>query len=160
MEQLRIETTEKITSCAFTGHRRLGEDFDPERLKKEIESCVSRGVSLFYCGMTAGFDLYAAECVVELKRKLPFLRLAACIPCDGQEKYFSFEDKKRYVKILAACDEKILLAERYFRGCMQRRNAYMAERADALIAYCRKERGGAAHTLNCFLKKGKPVFNV
>ena len=94
MEQLRIETTEKITSCAFTGHRRLGEDFDPERLKKEIESCVSRGVSLFYCGMAAGFDLYAAECVVELKRKLPFLRLAACIPCDGQEKYFSFEEKK------------------------------------------------------------------
>ena len=43
---------------------------------------------------------------------------------------------------------------------MQRRNAYMAERADALIAYCRKEKGGAAHTLNCFLKKGKPVFNV
>lgn len=86
MEQLRIETTEKITSCAFTGHRRLGEDFDPERLKKEIESCVSRGVSLFYCGMAAGFDLYAAECVVELKRKLPFLRLAACIPCDGAGK--------------------------------------------------------------------------
>lgn len=78
----------------------------------------------------------------------------------GREKYFSFEDKKRYVKILASCDEKILLAERYFRGCMQRRNAYMAERADALIAYCRKEKGGAAHTLNCFLKKGKPVFNV
>ncbi|MFQ7077236.1 MAG: hypothetical protein ACLRSW_04470 [Christensenellaceae bacterium] len=47
MEQLRIETTEKITSCAFTGHRRLGEDFDPERLKKEIESCVSRESASF-----------------------------------------------------------------------------------------------------------------
>lgn len=108
--------------------------------------------------MAAGFDLYAAECVVELKRKLPFLRLAACIRATGQ-KIFSLRIKE-IRKILAACDEKILLAERYFRGCMQRRNAYMAERADALIAYCRKERGGAAHTLNCFLKKGKPVFNV
>lgn len=38
MEQLRIETTEKITSCAFTGHRRLGEDFDPERLKKKSKA--------------------------------------------------------------------------------------------------------------------------
>ncbi|MFQ9736830.1 MAG: hypothetical protein ACLR06_03380 [Christensenellaceae bacterium] len=94
MEQLRIETTEKITSCAFTGHRRLGEDFDPERLKKEIESCVSRGVSLFYCGMAAGFDLYAAECVVELKESFPFSVWRRVSRATGRKNIFPLRIKR------------------------------------------------------------------
>ena len=38
---------------------------------------------------------------------------------------------------------------------MQVRNKYMAERADMLIAYCKKSTGGAAYTVKCFEKVRK-----
>ena len=46
-----------------------------------------------------------------------------------------------------------MLAEHYFRGCMQQRDKYMADRADVLIAYCKKDVGGTAYTVHYFKKK-------
>ena len=66
--------------------------------------------------------------------------------------YFSEEDKERYARILKKADEVVLLSDHYYNGCMQNRDRYMVDRADALIAYCRKEEGGAAYTVKYFLK--------
>ena len=157
MKQLEIFTTEgeqttENTKCVFTGHRRLEEDFSKSHLKKTIEFLIKNGVHTFYNGMAIGFDLCAAEYVVSLKRKYPHVRLIACIPCYGQEKYFSDSDKKRYVKILKKADENITLADHYYQGCMQQRDKYMVEHADCMIAYCNKTTGGAAYTVKLFQK--------
>jgi uncharacterized phage-like protein YoqJ len=112
-------------------------------------------VDTFYNGMAIGFDLCAAECVLSLKRSYPHVKLIACIPCYGQEKYFSDADKKRYVKILKKADETVVLSDHYYQGCMQNRDKYMVERADVMIAYCTKATGGAAYTVKIF-KKLKP----
>ena len=151
--QMGIEMREEITTCAFTGHRELGEDFCARTLKKELEKAVEQGVHTFYNGMAMGFDLIAAETVLKIKKKHPQVRLIACIPCYGQEKYFSEKDKKRYVRILKKADEQVCLSEHYYRGCMQMRDRYMADRADMLIAYCKKTTGGAAYTVSYFCKK-------
>ena len=140
------------TKCVFTGHRELGADFSKSKLKKEIESLIKDGVEVFYNGMAMGFDLIAAECVLSLKRKHSHVKLVACIPCYGQERYFSDLDKRRYVKILKKADEKVTLAEHYYQGCMQQRDKYMVERADVMIAYCHKPKGGAAYTVRLFEK--------
>ena len=157
-KQLNIFTTETeqttplYTRCVFTGHRDLGDDFSKAKLKKEILSLIKEGVEVFYNGMAMGFDLLAAECVLSCKKKYPKIKLVACIPCYGQEKYFSETDKKRYVKILKKADEKVTLAERYHPGCMQKRDKYMVEHADVMIAYCHKPQGGAAYTVKLFQK--------
>lgn len=140
-------------SCAFTGHRQLGEDFSARKLKKEIKKLMEEGVDIFYNGMAMGFDLLAAEQVLALKKKFPSVKLIACVPCYGQEKYFSDEDKKRYAKILKIADETVTLSDHYYNGCMQKRDRYMADRADVMIAYCKKEEGGAAYTVKYFSKK-------
>ncbi len=163
MKQLRIITEEKkeIKSCVFTGHRSLGEDLSPRDLKREIKKAIERGVDIFYNGMAMGFDLLAAEKVIELKKKYPAVKLIACIPCYGQEKGFSAEDKLRYAAILKVADEQVCLSQSYYRGCMQVRDKYMAERADMMIAYCKKQTGGAAYTVKCFQKcnpNGEIVF--
>lgn len=153
MEQLKLINEEKrIKSCVFTGHRELGEDFSVRKLKKEIEKSILKGVEIFYNGMAIGFDLLSAECVLKFKKKYPHIKLFACIPCYGQEKNFSEKDKKRYVKIYNKADEKVILSENYYRGCMLVRDKYMAERADMMITYCKKEEGGTAYTVNCFQK--------
>ena len=129
----------KIKTCAFTGHRVLEEDFSLKTLKKEVENVIKRGVEIFYVGMAMGFDLCAAEVVLSLKRKYKNVKLVACIPCYNQEKNFTLKDKKRYVKILKKVDEQTLVSETYYRGCMQKRDIYMADKADVLIAYLKNK---------------------
>ena len=164
MEQLQIGIqTEniKIRSCAFTGHRILSENFSVEKLKSAVEELILQGVCTFYNGMAAGFDLVAAETVLFFKKKYPQIKLIACVPFYGQEKKFSQSDKKRYVEILKAADEKIILSENYYKSCMHTRNRYMTERADVLLAYCKKEKGGTAYTVRYFRKlypNGKIIF--
>ena len=154
MEQTCIFQSE-IKSCAFTGHRKLGEDFHAESLKTAIKKAVLLGVEIFYCGMAMGFDLLAAQTVLEYKKEFPNIKLIACVPCYNQEKKFSEEDKQRYCAYLKQANEVIILSDKYYRGCMQVRNKYMAERADMLIAYCKKNTGGAAYTVKCFKKARK-----
>ena len=157
MQQLGIFTTEKTppTTCAFTGHREFYDGFSPRKLKKQIKHMILQGVTTFYNGMAMGFDLLAAEKVLELKKQFPQVKLSLCIPCYNQERNFSESDKLRYQKIYKKADEKVLLSDSYYRGCMQVRNKYMVDRADALIAYCVKESGGAAYTV-AYFKKAKP----
>ena len=144
---------EKIKTCAFTGHRELEQGFDPSVVKKEIENLIERGVDTFFNGMALGFDMLTAEIVLLLKKKYKHIRLIVCIPCLGQEKYYGVEDKKRYVKILSKADEKVCLSDGYYKGCMLARDRYMADRADVLFAYCRKNTGGTAYTLSYFKNK-------
>ena len=120
-----------------------------------MESLIKQGVSLFYNGMAKGFDLLSAEIVLNLKKKYPHIKFVACVPCYGQEKNFNKEEKERYVKILKKADETVILSDHYFRGCMQVRDQDMVDRADILIAYCKKTTGGAAYTVGYCKKKYK-----
>ena len=89
-----------MSTCAFTGHRLLPEDFDKNLLEEKIEGLIQGGANEFLCGMAVGFDLLCAEIVLKLKRKHD-LKLVACIPCESQSAYYSQADKIRYDKILA-----------------------------------------------------------
>ena len=164
IEQLSLANEEndvvnKVKSCVFTGHRDLMDGFSMQLLRKGIEIAIEEGCTIFYNGMAMGFDLLAAEELLKQKKKHPNLKLISCIPCYGQEKYFTDKDKKRYAKILKKADEKILLSETYYNGCMQVRDKYMAERADMMIAYCKKDTGGTAYTVKLF-KKLHPFANI
>ena len=164
VEQLKIllQPNQKILSCAFTGHRELPQDFSVQKLKSVIEKTILQGADTFYNGMAVGFDLLAAEVLLSLKDKYPYVKLVACIPCYQQEKSFSANEKKRYANILQQADEQILLSEKYYRGCMQVRDKYMADNAETLIAYCVKDIGGTAYTVKYFQKKHpeKPIFFI
>ena len=89
MQQLVLPSEEKLNTvktCVFTGHRELGDDFSVRRLKKEIKALILQGVDTFLNGMAMGFDLISAEAVLSFKKKFPFIRLIACIPCYHQDK--------------------------------------------------------------------------
>ena len=155
-EQLTIKTEkENVHACAFTGHRVLPSDFSASYLKEQIILLIERGAEVFYCGMAKGFDLLAGETVLALREEYSHIRLILCIPFYNQEKTFSAEDKKRYAEICKRADERILISENYYKGCLLTRNRYMADNADALIAYLEKDTGGTAYTVRYF-QKNKP----
>ena len=159
MKQLRIEEIPPIKTCAFTGHRVLDRDFSEKKLKKAIKFLLDNEVYTFYNGMALGFDMLAAEILLSFKKNYPQIKLIACIPCPDQDKYYSLTDKKRYSEILKKADEKIILCDRYTSYCMHKRNRYMCDNAGYLIAYCNKDTGGTAYTVEYF-KKTNPDGEV
>ena len=153
--QTAITEQIQLRACAFTGHRDLQDETLQDSLYIALQSLINQGVRVFYNGGAKGFDLLAAELVLRLKQEYATtpIRLILCVPCPKQDSAYSPADKARYARVLREADEVISLAERYFRGCMQNRDRYMADRADVLVAYLRKDTGGTAYTVRYFTKK-------
>ena len=139
--------------CAITGHRELPLLFDGQKLEQTLEALIQSGVDIFYNGLAKGFDLLCAEKILQLKKIYPTIKLYGCVPYYGQEKGYCIADQKRYAEVLKGCDTVFMLSARYYRGCLHRRNDFMVEKADCLLAYCEKPTGGTAYTVKKFLKK-------
>lgn len=145
--------------CAFTGHRVIPRDFDINLLDRVIYNLIINGYDRFLCGMAKGFDQFAAESVINYKKKFD-LELVACIPCETQTEKYSDSALLRYEKILNSCDEKIVLSDEYFSGCMQNRDRYMVDNCDVLVSLLRKSRGGTFYTVNYARSKGVKIIEL
>ncbi len=142
--------------CSFTGHREIKkETLEPlkKRTREVVDLLIARGVKGFITGGAVGFDLLCAEIIMEAK-KYAEISLTLVIPCKGQEKYYSGEDKERYKEVLSGADNVITLSDFYYRGCMHVRNRYMVDKCDFLVSYCIKAEGGSYYT-RCYAKENK-----
>lgn len=146
-------------NCAFTGHRILQKDFDYNLLDRVIYNLIQGGTENFFCGMAMGFDLAAAESVLQYKKDFN-IRLIACIPCLGQEEKYSEKNRERYAAILEKCDEKVVFSDKYFDGCMFVRDRYMVDNCDVLVTYQRRKSGGTSYTVNYAKKKGVNIIEL
>lgn len=148
--------------CLFTGHRELPADCRPlqQALLQQIEALLARGCTDFLSGGAEGFDLLAAETVLEIKRRRPEARLCMVLPYRGQEKGFSHRDQLRYRAILARADLVRYTADRYYKGCLLTRDRVMAEAADYCICYLTRSTGGTAYTVRKAAQRDIPIFNL
>ena len=140
----------KKLTCCFTGHR----DIRPEEVAeikknilREVERLIKRGIIYYGCGGALGFDTLAAEVVLELRKKYNNIRLILVLPCRDQSKSWNSENRIRYDNIIKNADKIIYTSDKYYRGCMQKRNRHLVEHSCVCIAYVRKSRGGSAYTL-------------
>ena len=150
-----------MKACAFTGHRDIpAADLDKVTawLRATVHTLVEEGVTHFISGGARGFDLLAAEAVSLERQTSPLITLEIAVPCPNQTRGWSPEDVYRYERMLLLADEKTVLSDHYFRGCMQARNRYMIDHADICVAYITKETGGTAYTVNYAEKKGKQII--
>lgn len=145
--------------CAFTGHRVL-QDLDFALLDRVIKNLIKNGYNRFMCGMARGFDMAAAESVIALKSEFHDVSLVACIPCEGQERYFPAADRARYKRILENCSEVIYLSDYYYSGCMHVRDRFMVDNCNAVVCYLRKKTGGTYYTVKYAEKKGVKCIQV
>lgn len=149
------------STCCFTGHRQISHG-ELETIKKQTEAKVSElinnGVDTFMAGGALGFDTVAALTVLKLKLGHPEIKLILALPCREQTKFWKPEDIETYEKINEMADEVACLSERYTRSCMFARNRYMVDNSDFVIAYCKKQTGGSAYTVEYAKKHGKTVI--
>lgn len=148
-----------MSVCAFTGHRELV-DLDVALMDRVIKNLIKNGCKRFLCGMAHGFDLAAAESVLALKREFPEVELVACVPCEGQSRYFSVTDRARYDRILQNCSEVVVLARSYYQGCMHVRDRYMVDNCDLVVCYLRKKSGGTYYTVKYAKALDKKVIEL
>ena len=151
------DAMEKI--CALTGHRDLPEDFDTNALYDALEELIKGGYTYFCCGMARGFDLVALECLVDLKQRY-HVRIEACIPYAGYEHGMPASCRKKFRTLLSWCEIKTVLSPTFFNGCFLARDRYMVEKADLLLAYCKRATGGAAYTVKCAERSGKEIVYI
>ncbi len=146
--------------CAFTGHRNFDLYSERNSLARAVESAIVwHGADTFYNGMAKGFDLAAAQTVIEFKKKYK-IKLIACVPFYGQKDTLNACDKKIYEEVLKGCDEIIVLSQEYYPGCMYARNRYMVDNCDMLIAYFRGRKGGTAYTVRYAESCGKEIMYI
>lgn len=148
----------KHRSVAFTGHRRIPieqQDSLKDGIKAKVGALYAMGITDYYCGMALGFDMLAAEAVLSLKSTLPRLRLIAVLPYRGQSDAWSRIEQERHAAILAKADEVIVLSERYYKGCLLRRNDFMLSHVTVWWLTSTAARKAAHSTLAV-----KPVTNI
>ena len=158
-----------MKTCAFTGHRpqNLPFGFNEEdecciNLKKTLREQIinlieNEGVTHFISGMAIGVDMYAAEIVLDLKARYPNITLESAIPCETQAVKWSMAQRERYYDIAARCDKETMLQSRYSPDCMDKRNRYMVDHADVLIAVWDGRPSGTGKTVRYAHQQGKSV---
>lgn len=154
----------KAQSVCFSGHRLIpqGKRKGLKReLRAEIARAYSRGVRNFYCGMALGFDTLAVAAALSLQCELPGMKIIAVVPFKGQADRWMEEDRELYEDIIANVDEVVVLSGHYSEGCLLRRNDYMLEHSDGVIAYFDGHpKGGTYYTCKKAKAYGLEVVNL
>lgn len=158
-------------ACAFTGYRpeKLPWRYDErdercaalkKRISDAVEAVYNAGARHFICGMAKGCDTYFAEAVLALRDEYPDITLEAAIPCETQTSGWSAVDQVRYDYILHQCDRQTLISRDYTPECMLRRNRYMVDAAQLLIAAFDGKPGGTMQTVNYAKSMGKEIVEL
>jgi len=154
---------QKNQTCCFSGYRphKLPEGGDEKseeikklkwNLEKEILIAVKDGYRYFLSGMAQGFDMFAAESVLGLKKLRFCVRLVAVVPCETQADNWRNDWRERYFNILAGCDDVVYIAKRYDGKCMFMRDRFMIDRSGRMIT-CYDGNGGGTAYMHRYAKR-------
>lgn len=151
------------TAC-FTGHRQMtGQEAEmaSRAIAAQIETLASCGVHHYYAGGAIGFDMIAAQTVVEMRdTRFPELLLTLALPFRGHTARWRSDDRYAFYEVLNRADNVIYISDEYHRFCMQKRNMYMVDRSSVCLAYLKDDRGGTYNTVKYAKQSGVPVRNL
>ncbi|MEA3602968.1 SLOG family protein [Bacillus subtilis] len=164
------ETLRKKTVC-FTGHRpnKLG-GYDMKnptilKLKDKLlevidELIIKEEKSRFITGGALGTDQAACWCVHILKKKYPHIKNIIATPFKEQDKVWSADQKMWYKRMLDVADEIVNVEEldkykvsgdkpgEFSPAKMQKRNEYMIDHSEAIVAVYDGTKSGTRNCLN------------
>ena len=148
-------------TCCFTGHRDIPARVLPllsAELEQAVLGLISEGVRFFGAGGALGFDTLAAETVLRLRERYQQIRLILVLPCRDQTRGWKPRDIARYEAILAQADKVVYTAETYSPGCMHRRNRHLVDNSSVCVAYCTRNTGGTAYTVDYAQRQGLRII--
>lgn len=161
-------TIDKTKTVSFSGHRTLSAAgvASVMELRNELYTIISNlyneGYTNFLNGMAIGFDMMAAEVVVEFRKSHPDVKLYAVIPFQGQELRYSHSDRLRYKRLYDSADERIYISETYTSNRdYLKRNEYLVANSSILVSYCDgRPRSGTTSTVSKASRAGLKTINL
>lgn len=128
----------RLHRCCFTGHRpeklNTSEKEVKAALRKQIDQAFHDGFTVFITGMARGVDLWAAQIVLDLRKKNKEIKLICAIPHDGFEARWSPSWQELYRYVLAEADLTRVISKGYHTGVYQVRNEWMVNHSTRVIA--------------------------
>lgn len=153
---------------AITGHRpdKLGNDYDLKSplidkihlaILDTLESIDKDLNILPIIGMALGIDTLYALIAIELN--LPFI---AAVPCLNQESKWIEKSRKIYREIVnnSLCTIHYITNQEYTQSCMQKRNEWMVDNCDILIAVWDGTSGGTANCVRYAENESKIIHRI
>ncbi|MBR6917102.1 MAG: DUF1273 family protein [Clostridia bacterium] len=151
-------------TCCFTGHRPEKLEYPDDKIKEllrgEIKKTLDIGYTSFISGMARGTDIWAAQIVAEIKKDRGSIRLICAVPYPGVQKKWGKEWRAAFDMVVECADEVIFISESSSIGCFQKRNEWMVDHSDRLIAVFSGAKGGTYNTVLYATRKGKKVINI
>lgn len=107
-------------------------------------------------GMALGWDQALAE--KSIKMGIPVI---SAIPCKGQELVWPEESQAKYNKILKYAEKVIYVSkEKYSPYLMQKRNEWMVDNSDLVLAIWDGSKGGTYNCIKYAELKDKKIINT
>lgn len=148
--------------CCFTGQRIIAEE-ELENVENaiyaEVISAIESGYQHFISGLAVGSDLIFAQTISQAIKEDSTIHLHAALPNRARERALMKTPETR--ELLALCDDIYVAAEGSHSGMYVRRNTYMVERSQRVIAlYDGREIGGTAFTVRLAKKLNRDLYVI
>ncbi len=146
--------------CTFAGHREVYQANISEMLDEAISKIINTDDNFrFLVGGMGEFDGICSSAVRRAKRKYPNkeIRLELVLP------YLTHELNENKLYYETSFDDVVIpieLAGVHYKSAITKRNRWMVEQSDWLIAFIYRDFGGAYTTLRYAEKKGLQIINL
>ena len=158
------EVEMRLHRCCFTGHRpeklNRSERDIKAALHKEINQAVQDGFAVFITGMARGVDLWAAEIVLDLRKRNPSIKLICAIPHEGFESRWSSDWKRLYHRVKDQADLVRVIGKAYHPRVYQIQNEWMVNHSSRVIAVFNGQPSGTKNTIDYAHRQGVPVMLI
>ena len=153
--------------CCVTGHRPKGFPFVRsedsleyctylKKMTETVDELICEGYQAFISGMADGADMDFAKTVIRIRDARGGITLEGALPYSQSRPQKNFEQRTEKEEIVNLCDCKTIVSDHYYRGCMHKRNRYMVDKADIVLAVWNGVcSGGTWETIKYARKKGK-----
>ena len=144
--------TRNNQTVAFTGHRKeriLQGSGNDSRILAQIREAVTgvvtelygQGYKEYYTGMASGFDMTAAEAVLQVRERYEGIKLIAAVPFRKQPLWFEAEDQLLYARLLERMDRVVMGSRALVASSRIRIGGFLRNtRAMEIRCFCPPER--------------------
>ncbi len=159
--------TREQQTCCLTGHRVIppGEE---KKIMVRARNILLRlireqNVRYFGVGGAVGFDMMAAEYLLDLKsHKEHQLKIISVLPYPAWRETEDWTDelRRREESILRACDKVVYVRPEFETGVFLLRDRKLVDGSAYCVSYCNRPRTGTAYTVKYAMDRGVKVFNA
>ncbi len=159
------------TVCCFSGYRpeKMPSDMyegsaefvDMQcRLRRAIRETAAQGCRHFLSGMSRGFDLWAADAVLELAEQGLPIDLWAAIAFPGMQDGWEPRWRAHYERVLRRASHVFPIYDRYAPDCYTARDCFLVEQSGCCICFYDGKPGGTQYTVTRAERAGLSIFNL